>query len=631
MTAPSGPLPAAASGRLSAPVPPGRRGGWWHHYVCPAHGVELDHGDLLGGTFPGGRCPHGCLVDTAEVRDAWAALAHQACARRLRLLARRGAHREALAGLRAYGRAYERLTAGRRHEDAAAWMVRGRLFQQALTETIWATSVADAAWSLAEAGTGGLGDVLPLLDGLADLAGQAREALVARGEFRSNYVAWFNAAGALCAGASGAIRGDGGGAAHARWLDGPRGVWAHALAATGEDGWEWEGSTYYHGFVLRAYLLAMRGLAPGAAPPAALSRIRDMAGVLERIATPGGLLPALHDGPYRRAGLAAEWLELCALVRLIFGIGPRLAAVADGSAAAIGPGHDRLEQDLDEWFATAGGSHAGSANRPATRGTASPHGEPPAAAQTRVTDEPPPTGAATVFPDAGYAVLSGQGLHAVVDFGPHGGSHGHLDKLALYLYGDRAPWQPDPGQVPYGHAVLRAYYRSTAAHPTFRVDGRDQDECAGRLLEATGTAVTVAADGAYPGVRARRHVAFLAGGALLDVLAVRAGRPRRISAGLRPDVRLDVSIHGDRIRTRWPGEQTLHGCHACDPAAVPLARPGPGPADDPQRTRPHLDWTADHVKGARFVSIYRVNRPVDDADVRAGLAIAAGLDGWWWR
>lgn len=31
---------------------PRERGGWWHAYVCPAHGVELDHGDVLGGTFP---------------------------------------------------------------------------------------------------------------------------------------------------------------------------------------------------------------------------------------------------------------------------------------------------------------------------------------------------------------------------------------------------------------------------------------------------------------------------------------------------------------------------------------------------------------------------------------------------
>lgn len=594
-----------------APAPPRHGGGWWHNYVCPVHGTELDHGDLLAGEFPGGHCPHGCRVDTAQTRGAWAVLAHQACARRLRLLARRGATRPALAGLRGYARDHAELTAGSPHEQPPGWMVPGRMFQQALTEAVWATSIGETAWFLSEAGVGGLGELVPLLDRLADLARDARAVLVARGEFRSNYVAWFNAAGALCAGAGATIRRDAAAAAASRseWLDGPCGLWAHALAATREDGWEWEGSTYYHGFVLRAYLLAMRGVDPEAAPPEALARIRDMHAVLERIATPGGLLPALHDGPYRRPATAVEWLELCALVHQLFGLGPRLTAVQAVATGRAGPGHDRLEDRLTGWFPPPGPSGI------VARASGLPGGQVQAAV--------------TVFADTGYAILDGDGMHAVLDFGPHGGSHGHLDKLALYLYGDTTPWQPDPGQVPYGNPEMRAYYRATASHPTFLIDGEGQQECAGELVEATESAVTVAVDSAYPGVRAVRHVGFLAGGALLDVLAVRCDRRRRVSVVLRPDVELQVAADGNVTRSRWLGEQTLHGTHVSEPFAAPRARPGPGPSDDPQRVRVHLDWTVAE-KEVRFVSVYRVNAPVTDADAHSAMATADRLGRQWW-
>ena len=33
------------------------RGGWWHDYVCPTHGVELD--PAVGDTYP---CRYGCRL-----------------------------------------------------------------------------------------------------------------------------------------------------------------------------------------------------------------------------------------------------------------------------------------------------------------------------------------------------------------------------------------------------------------------------------------------------------------------------------------------------------------------------------------------------------------------------------------
>ncbi|MDG4766790.1 heparinase II/III family protein [Solwaraspora sp. WMMD406] len=524
------PVTGAPAPPLRAPVLPVERGGWWHAYVCPAHGVELDHDGLLDGAFPAGgaHCRHGCRVDDPSVRGAWTVLAHQACARHIRALARSGRDADrhtAVDLLTVYARRYAAL--GTTHHDGAAdWMLPGRLFHQALTEAIWAVTIGQAARALRAVGQPLPAEVPELLRALDTAARQARDGLVAAGRFDSNYTAWLVAAGAACS-------------EDPEWMNGRHGMCDHALAAVRPDGWEWEGSTYYHGFVLRAYLLTLEALPDVAVPDEVSSRLTAMAGVLDTLTTPGGLLPALHDGPYDRPPARYELDELRELLPL------------------IGAGASR----------------------------------------------PRPV---TLYPETGYAVLSGSGLRAVVDFGPHGGAHGHLDKLALYLYGDDTPWQPDPGQVPYGHRGWRGHYASTAAHPTFAVDGLDQAECAGHLIGHDSRSVAVGCDTAYPGVSARRHLT-LRDGELVDELTVETDRPRRITAQLRPDVDLTVRAGGDgTLETVWRGRQTLRGRHSVSAAAGLLYRPGPGPADDPQRIRSWVDWTATDATTVTFRSIYRM-------------------------
>ncbi|MGH3586879.1 MAG: hypothetical protein ACRDQ0_11195, partial [Pseudonocardia sp.] len=134
---------------LDAVALPAGRGGWWHQYVCPAHGVELAHVGLLSGEFPAGGapCAHGCRVDTPEVRGAWTVLAHQACARHILAAAGSPRHQDregAVLSLRHYAERYAAL-GGAEHDGAAGWMLRGRLFHQALTEAIWAVTIGRAA------------------------------------------------------------------------------------------------------------------------------------------------------------------------------------------------------------------------------------------------------------------------------------------------------------------------------------------------------------------------------------------------------------------------------------------------------------------------------------------------------
>ncbi|MGZ0150832.1 heparinase II/III domain-containing protein [Kribbella sp. WER1] len=547
--------------------PPTERGGWWHEYVCPAHGVELLHVGFETGNFPasGVPCSYGCRVDTPAVRGAWTVLAHHFWARRIRLLSYDGGGTDLLAS---YARLYLELTKEGEHEQAQDWMQRGRLFHQALTDAVWGVPIAHAIQNLA-ARTGGapeLGETLGMLDDMVAGARRARDAMVAQDKFLSNYTAWFNALGTTASQAAAAVRGTAWDGAE-EWLTGERGQFAHLAVSTGDDGWEWEGSTYYHGFVLRAYLLSLRGYDPAAVP----DQLEMMLAALAGIATPGGVLPALHDGPYSRLPLALEWLEIAALARQ-FTSAVDLTTVAEYARAEVGSDYDGLEDRADGWFS--GAPRGGSLP---VRG-----------------------------PDSTYAVVRTAGIHAILDHGPHGGSHGHHDKLALYLYGATTPWQPDPGQVPYGHAQWRTHYKSVVSHPTIRIDGLEPAEATG-TVSREGNSISATVSGWYDGVHATRQL-IAADNYLLDVVRVTADREREIVLQFRPDVDLTVAVGPQATRTTWTGDETLYGYHRGD--GVPVTRPGPGPADDPQRSRTWIDWTVTGTS-ATFCSVYSTT-PIDD-------------------
>ena len=96
-----------------------------------------------------------------------------------------------------------------------------------------------------------------------------------------------------------------------------------------------------------------------------------------------------------------------------------------------------------------------------------------------------------VFPEGGYAVLrrrsAGREVRAVLKAGPFGlgplHAHGHADLLSLYLSVDGEEVVVDPGTFTYyGDPRWRDHGRSTAAHSTLRVDGREQAEPFGPFI-----------------------------------------------------------------------------------------------------------------------------------------------------
>ena len=96
----------------------------------------------------------------------------------------------------------------------------------------------------------------------------------------------------------------------------------------------------------------------------------------------------------------------------------------------------------------------------------------------------------SVFPDGGYYIMKSCGpanVKLVFDCGPLGfgaiAGHGHADALSFTLRAYGREFIIDPGTYTYeAENPYRNYFRSTAAHNTITVDGKNQSEMAGPFL-----------------------------------------------------------------------------------------------------------------------------------------------------
>lgn len=117
-----------------------------------------------------------------------------------------------------------------------------------------------------------------------------------------------------------------------------------------------------------------------------------------------------------------------------------------------------------------------------------------------------------VFEDLGVGILRAAQRTVVLKYGPHGGGHGHPDKLSISVHDGMRELLPDLGTSAYGVPAFRGWYRRTLAHNTVSVDGADQRPATGKLLKfertPDGGTVAAACDEAAPGVTMERTLAL---------------------------------------------------------------------------------------------------------------------------
>jgi len=138
------------------------------------------------------------------------------------------------------------------------------------------------------------------------------------------------------------------------------------------------------------------------------------------------------------------------------------------------------------------------------------------------------------YPNSGYAILArGEGEQATwlcMKYGPHGGGHGHPDKLNFVLYSGGRLIAPDPGTARYGVPIQRGWYRTTLAHNTLVVDEASQGSAEGKYLafgSQDGVDYVVAEAGnIYDGVRFTRSAALVDKKLVVFVDQIRCDRER---------------------------------------------------------------------------------------------------------
>jgi hypothetical protein len=150
-------------------------------------------------------------------------------------------------------------------------------------------------------------------------------------------------------------------------------------------------------------------------------------------------------------------------------------------------------------------------------------------------DSIPPPGSFNA-PESGYAILrKGGGENATwacMKYGPHGGGHGHFDKLNVVLYARGQMIGVDSGTRAYGSPIHGGWDKTSIAHNTLTVDEKSQEQATGKSLAfGSDNGVDYAmcdAGPIYEGVRFIRTVATLNENVLLFFDQVQCDSPRTL-------------------------------------------------------------------------------------------------------
>ena len=498
--------------------PPAAAAGYYHDYFCPEHAVELRFDPQRPREH---RCPvDGRLLQGARYDAAWRFCANLLLGRmalrlalRWRLDGDQRCLRRGQAILAGYAHHYPRHAPGAYRTDFGGG--RGKATYQSLDEANLIVRLARCYDLLADgvdAGTRRLVEADLLAPALAHLSEQRFRRL-------HNIECWHIAALVAAATLTGndAVREEA--------LHGEFGFHHQIDAGVRDDGLWWEGSSSYHYYTVAALLTTTMFLRARDQSWAAPERLRAMLAAPLTLVLPDGRLPATNDC----------WASSSLFGEVCHGVPP---------AAAL------YEMAAGWWPQAAFSGLLAAAYRRSRRDSVEAllHGPGRVAAGSTALERPRPG----ALPASGFAVLRSDDPLAqqsllLLKYGPHGGSHGHPDKLAILLYARGTPAALDLGSQGYGIDLHRGWYRQTVSHNTVMVAGQPQPPATGTLRhfgappgaagehpEAAGVTVADATvswsgteAGRYAGVSMRRVVAWRAP-YFVDCFEVRCPTPRRI-------------------------------------------------------------------------------------------------------
>jgi len=458
----------AAEGWTKKPLSfPDRGGGWYHWYACPKDGHGLS---TLSPTQH--KCRKCGKLFTGEPYDSVALMGvHNELARRARdlglahLLTGDARHAERVKEiLLGYAQRYNTYALHDVHGLNDKRRSAARVGPQTLDESCWLIPVAQAYDLIFPSGVLSDADKQTIENDLLRAAAN----IIARNQVgRSNWQSWHNAAiGAVAFCLKDRELAE-------RVVNGPHGFRFQMANSVTDDGLWYEGSWGYHWYALSAHVhlseIAFRSGVDLYADP----RYKSMFDASLRFMAPNRELPAFHDS------------QVCsALGRPVF-YEVAFRRWGDANYAWVIGQRKRGKDAL--WFGA---------------------GEVPKV-------EVPDLGSCD-FPAAGWVVLrSGTALDSMyfaMDYGPHGGGHGHPDKLGFSLYALGDFVAHDPGCVSYGLPIHGQWYKQTVSHNTIVVDGLSQEECTGELVlfcsSPSFRAGCARADDAYAPARMSRLVAM---------------------------------------------------------------------------------------------------------------------------
>lgn len=332
---------------------------------------------------------------------------------------------------------------------------------------------------------------------------------------RNNHMTWFNAAAATVGTVLG--RTD----MLERALNGPKGLRVQFVESVTAEGLWYEGATAYHFYALQAILQTVDAVQGGGVDLTGNPVLKKLFRTPLELAYPNGQLPAINDSD--RSSIAGH--------RRIYAFAAQTWPDADLKA-----------------FAESGTL---------------------------------PTYPSRLYEDAGLVYLRrGSGIRAVtaiLDFGQHGGHHGHPDKLNLMLYAQGQELFLDPGRLTYRCPEHTSWTRQSVAHNTVVIDRSSQRAKAGMMLQfVPGPMFDIAvarADEVYRGVSLERAL-VLFDHVLIDLFRVSSQQTHTLDWLLHGNASLTVNGVGEPYRPplgNESGYQHLTNLMRHDSAALLIA------------------------------------------------------------